>query len=179
MKNFKQYYEARTLINEAKANTHLTHLEELVLTQGERGYGIARGMVADLLSHLQGKSKRKVNTSVKWDGAPAIFAGKHPETGAFFVAKKSLFNKTPLFYTSIKEIKSSKGKRVLESPFRWRCKKCLEEGFADDIIEHCGIRTRQLAPISEESKVWFTDFIAQSEWKFFFFKQKTAYEIHR
>ena len=65
-----------------------------------------------------------------------------------------------------KEIKSSKGKRVLESPFRWRCKTCLEEGFADEIVEHCGIRTRQLAPISEESKVWFTDFIAQSEWKF-------------
>ena len=65
-----------------------------------------------------------------------------------------------------KEIKSSKGKSVLESPFRWRCKKCLEEGFADEIVEHCGIRTRQLAPISEESKVWFTGFIAQSEWKF-------------
>ena len=65
-----------------------------------------------------------------------------------------------------KEIKSSKGKRVLESPFRWRCKKCLEEGFADDIIEHCGIRTRQLAPILEESRDWFTDFIARSEWKF-------------
>ena len=95
MKNFKQYYEARTLINEAKANTHLTHLEELVLTQGERGYGIARGMVADLLSHLQGKSKRKVNTSVKWDGAPAVFAGKHPETGRFFVGTKSIFNNDP------------------------------------------------------------------------------------
>ena len=74
----------------------------------------------------------------------------------------------PEFIPSVeyKEIKSSNGKRVLESPFRWRCKKCLEEGFADEIVEHCGIRTRQLAPISEESKVWFTDFIAQSEWKF-------------
>lgn len=74
----------------------------------------------------------------------------------------------PEFIPSVesKEIKSSEGKRVLESPFRWRCKKCLEEGFADKIVEHCGIRTRQLAPISEESKVWFTDFIAQSEWKF-------------
>ena len=95
MKNFKDYHAARTLINEAKANTHLTHLEELVLTQGERGYGIARGFVSDLLSHLQGKSKRKVNTSVKWDGAPAIFAGKHPETGKFFVGTKSIFNRDP------------------------------------------------------------------------------------
>jgi len=95
MNNFKNYYEARVLINEAKANTHLTHLEELVLTQGERGYNIARGFVSDLLSHLQGKSKRKVNTSVKWDGAPAIFAGKHPETGKFFVGTKSIFNRDP------------------------------------------------------------------------------------
>ena len=96
MNNFKLYYEQYQLLEEAtKANTHLTHLEELVLTQGERGYDIARGFLSDLLSHLQGKSKRKVNTSVKWDGAPAIFAGKHPETGKFFVGTKSIFNKEP------------------------------------------------------------------------------------
>ncbi|MDB4430199.1 hypothetical protein N9273_00090 [bacterium] len=95
MNNFKDYYRDYTLLTEAKANTHLTHLEELVLTQGERGYTIARGFLADLMSHLQGKSKRKVNTSVKWDGAPAIFAGKHPETGKFFVGTKSIFNNEP------------------------------------------------------------------------------------
>jgi hypothetical protein len=95
MNNFKDFYRDHTLLTEAKANTHLTHLEELVLTQGERGYDIARGFLSDLLSHLQGKSKRKVNTSVKWDGAPAIFAGKHPETGKFFVGTKSIFNKEP------------------------------------------------------------------------------------
>ena len=95
MNNFKEFYMSTRLLTEAKANTHLTHLEELVLTQGERGYDIARGFLSDLLSHLQGKSKRKVNTSVKWDGAPAIFAGKHPETGRFFVGTKSIFNKDP------------------------------------------------------------------------------------
>lgn len=95
MRNFKQFHQDSQLLTEAKANTHLTHLEELVLTQGERGYGVARSMVADLLSKLQGKTKRKVNTSVKWDGAPAIFAGKHPETGKFFVGTKSIFNREP------------------------------------------------------------------------------------
>jgi len=95
MNSFKEFYHSSRLLTEAKANTHLTHLEELVLTQGERGYNIARGFVTDLLSHLQGKSKRKVNTSVKWDGAPAIFAGKHPETGKFFVGTKSIFNRDP------------------------------------------------------------------------------------
>ena len=95
MKTFKLYFEQYKLLNEAKANTHLTHLEELILTKGEGGYKTARGFITDLLSHLQGKSKRKVNTSVKWDGAPAIFAGKHPETGKFFVGTKSIFNREP------------------------------------------------------------------------------------
>ena len=45
--------------------------------------------------------------TVKWDGAPAIFCGKHPETNQFFVAKKSLFNKEPKFYTSEQQIKDA------------------------------------------------------------------------
>jgi len=94
MKTFKLYFEQYELLTEAKANTHLTHLEELVLTKGEAGYKTARGFITDLLSHLQGKSKRKVNTTVKWDGAPAMFVGKHPDTGKFFVGTKSVFNKT-------------------------------------------------------------------------------------
>ena len=57
MKNFKQYYEAYSLLEEKAANTHLTHLEELVLTKGKDGYATARGFLTDLLSHLQGKSK--------------------------------------------------------------------------------------------------------------------------
>ena len=95
MNNFKQYYEAYSLLEEKAANTHLTHLEELVLTKGKDGYATARGFLTDLLSHLQGKSKRKIGTTVKWDGAPAIFCGIHPETGKFFVGTKSIFNREP------------------------------------------------------------------------------------
>jgi len=110
MKNFKLYYEHYQLIEEAtKANTHLTHLEELILTKGEAGYGTARGFITDLLSHLQGKSKRKVNTSVKWDGAPAIFAGKHPDTGKFFVGTKSIFNREPKINYSDNDIEMNHG----------------------------------------------------------------------
>ena len=42
------------MINEAKANTHLTHLEELILTQGESGYKQAREFLIELI-----KFKRK------------------------------------------------------------------------------------------------------------------------
>lgn len=79
----------------AKANTHLTHLEELVLTQGSAGYGMARAFLLELLKVLKGNTKSKIQTSVKWDGAPAIFAGTNPENGRFFVGTKSIFNKVP------------------------------------------------------------------------------------
>ena len=44
---------------------------------------------------LAGSASGRVNMSVKWDGAPAIIAGKNPENGKFFVGTKSVFNKTP------------------------------------------------------------------------------------
>tara|TARA_R110002012_G_scaffold317889_1_gene535155 strand:- start:1742 stop:3859 length:2118 start_codon:yes stop_codon:yes gene_type:complete len=83
------------IIEEGKANTHLTHLEELVLTQGPKGYSMARAFLLELLETLKGNSRSKVSTSVKWDGAPAIFAGVNPENGKFFVGTKSIFNKVP------------------------------------------------------------------------------------
>lgn len=79
----------------AKANTHLTHLEELVLTRGPEGYKMARAFLLELLKTLKGNTKSKIQTSVKWDGAPAIFAGINPENGKFFVGTKSIFNKVP------------------------------------------------------------------------------------
>lgn len=95
MKNFKLYFEQYQLIEE-NAKGHLTHLEELLLTKGERGYDQARTYLLDLLGMLQGKHKRKIKMSVKWDGAPFIMAGKHPQNGQHFVATKSAFNKEPL-----------------------------------------------------------------------------------
>ena len=109
MRNFKDFHKDSQLLTEAKANTHLTHLEELVLTQGERGYGTARKMVSDLLNKLNGKTKRAVNTSVKWDGAPAIFAGKHPETGKFFVGTKSIFNREPKINYTAADVEMNHG----------------------------------------------------------------------
>ena len=83
------------LLTEAKANTHLTHLEELILTQGASGYKTARSFLIEMLKNLKGNSDAKVNTSVKWDGAPAIFAGINPDNKQFFVGTKSIFNKEP------------------------------------------------------------------------------------
>lgn len=92
MKTFKQYI----LSEAAKANTHLTHLEELVLKKGDAGYKTARKFIIDLLNHLETNSG-KIGTTVKWDGAPAIFTGINPDNGKFFVGTKSIFNINPKF----------------------------------------------------------------------------------
>ena len=39
------------------------------------------------------KSGKQVRITVKWDGAPAIFAGTNPENGKFFVGTKGVFAK--------------------------------------------------------------------------------------
>lgn len=93
----------------AKANTHLTHLEELVLTQGEQGYKMARTFLVELLKTLKGNTGSKIQTSVKWDGAPAIFAGVNPENGKFFVGTKSIFNKVPKINYTEKDIIENHG----------------------------------------------------------------------
>ena len=95
MKKFKLYFEQYQLLEE-NAKGHLTHLEELLLTKGERGYDEARTYILDLLGMLQGKHKRKIKMSVKWDGAPFIMAGKHPDNGQHFVATKGAFNVEPV-----------------------------------------------------------------------------------
>ena len=97
------------MITEAKANTHLTHLEELVLTQGAKGYKQAKSFLIELLKNLAGNSNTKINTSVKWDGAPAIFTGINPDNGKFFVGTKSVFNKVPKINYTMEDIDMNHG----------------------------------------------------------------------
>ena len=83
------------LLNEDK-NTHLEHLEDDIINNGYAGGQNAIAFLQELSKMLSGNSKKSVNVSVKWDGAPAIVAGPSPENGKFFVGTKSVFNKTIL-----------------------------------------------------------------------------------
>ena len=98
-------------------NLHLEHLEDEIINQGIDGGRGAINFLQGLRDMLKGNSNSSVNMTVKWDGAPAIFCGKHPETNQFFVAKKSLFNKEPKFYTSEHEIKNSDLSGQLQEKF--------------------------------------------------------------
>ena len=94
------------LITEDKAgkNLHLEHLEDEILNYGVDGGRAAINFLRSLRDMLAGSSRTSVNMTVKWDGAPAIFAGIDPSDGKFFVAKKSVFNATPKLYKTNAEI---------------------------------------------------------------------------
>jgi|TARA_Y200000002_G_C22677545_1_gene662732 hypothetical protein len=91
----------------AVKNLHLEHLEDEIINNGIDGGRASITFLLALRDMMKGNAKKKFNMTVKWDGAPAIFCGKHPEDGRFFVAKKSLFNKEPKFYCSVSEIKNA------------------------------------------------------------------------
>ncbi len=95
--NFKEF------ITEQK-NTHMTHIEDKVIYGGVNGTREAILALRSLRDMLGGVHDG--NVSVKWDGAPAIFCGTDPRDGKFFVAKKGIFNKNPMVYKSVKEVKA-------------------------------------------------------------------------
>ena len=71
--------------------THLEHIEDVILYDGFDGGKRVVDYFRGLLITLQGTSAESMSVSVKWDGAPAVVCGTHPETGKFFVATKSAF----------------------------------------------------------------------------------------
>jgi hypothetical protein len=85
-------------------NTHMTHVEDLVFDGGVDGTRQAIKFLQDLRDMLAGNSKTKITATVKWDGAPAVFAGIDPTDKKFFVAKKGVFNKNPIVYKTNAEI---------------------------------------------------------------------------
>jgi len=100
-------------------NLHLEHIEDDILNFGVVGARASINFLRSLRDMLSGSSRSSINMTVKWDGAPAIFAGVDPSDNKFFVAKKSVFNKTPLLYKTASEIDTdTKLPQSLKSKFK-------------------------------------------------------------
>ena len=97
MKKFTSY------LTETK-NTHMEHIEDNVLNGGVQGARESIKFLRSLRDMLSGSSGSAVSVSVKWDGAPAVFAGNDPSDGRFFVAKKGIFAKNPKVYKTPEEV---------------------------------------------------------------------------
>lgn len=94
---------------EAK-NTHITHLEDDIFLSGHDGAMNSIRFVREVVKAFSSSVNTQLNLSVKWDGAPAIFAGINPENGRFFVGTKGVFNKNAkLNYTKADVEKNHSG----------------------------------------------------------------------
>ena len=101
-------FKSHTL-SESK-NLHMEHLEDIIYNEGSSGVDSGIAFLESITDMLGSKASSSTNITVKWDGAPAIFAGIHPETKKFFVATKSLFNKNAkINYTNADIAKNHSG----------------------------------------------------------------------
>lgn len=78
----------------------------MIFNEGVLGTRKAINFLRDLRDMLAGHNKSSISRTVKWDGAPAVFAGIDPRDGKFFVAKKGIFNKNPKVYKTPADVKA-------------------------------------------------------------------------
>lgn len=85
---------------------HIEHLEDHPINDGSKGFDHAVGALHQVHQHII-SGAHDSSLTMKHDGSPSIVYGHHPETGKFFVASKSAFNKTPkINYTPADIIKN-------------------------------------------------------------------------
>jgi hypothetical protein len=87
---------------------HIHHAEDRPFFHGESGFEHAHGALMGAHHHtVQGVQSNKL--TMKYDGSPAVVFGHHPETGKFFVASKSAFNKNPKINYTPEDVDNNHG----------------------------------------------------------------------
>ena len=99
MRSFSQYITEETI-----KNLHMEHIEDEVFNNGVVGARESILFLRSIRDMLSGSSKSSVDITVKFDGAPAIFAGVDPADGKFFVGTKGVFNKNPKIIKSPSDV---------------------------------------------------------------------------
>lgn len=82
-------------VNQTGQLTHINHIEDNVFGGRDSTEKAIQTLLAVHHSLKNGKMVPNLSISTKYDGAPAIIFGKDPEQNRFFVATKSMFNRTP------------------------------------------------------------------------------------
>ena len=88
--------------------THLEHAEDHPINAGHEGTKHALNTLRQTAKALRG-DQSSVRLMTKYDGSPSIVFGRHPETGKFFVASKSAFNKDPKINYTPEDIERNHG----------------------------------------------------------------------
>lgn len=87
---------------------HIHHAEDRPLLHGAVGFNHAIGALNKAHEHIK-RGEKSSSLTMKYDGSPAVVFGHHPQTGRFFVASKSAFNKTPKINYSHEDVDRNHG----------------------------------------------------------------------
>ena len=74
----------------SQKNTHLEHPEDLVVMHDD-GVIAVQKIFSAIITHMLEHGQTPSWLTIKYDGAPAIFYGRDPESGRFFISTKSVF----------------------------------------------------------------------------------------
>ena len=111
MKSFKQYirpYLSEEVDAQFGKLKHLEHAEDHPFKDGLAGFHRAVDTLNSVHEALKG-GQNDTRITTKYDGAPSVVFGHHPQTGKFFVATKSAFNKDPKINYSDEDIERNHG----------------------------------------------------------------------
>jgi len=112
-------------------NLHLEHLEDEVLNGGVQGVSMAFKFLDALQEMMGGSAKSSVKITTKWDGAPAIFCGKDPADGQFFVGTKSVFAQNPKLCKTPKDVDEFYSESGLNPKLKIALAKLKDVGIPD------------------------------------------------
>jgi hypothetical protein len=147
MLKLKQYIQLTEEAAEEGAKLkHITHAEDRPLFHGAAGYGHAKGALQQAHQHMA-TGKSDSNLTTKFDGSPSIVYGHHPETGKFFVATKSAFNKTPKLNYNAKDVDANHGHAPgladkLKAALKHLPKIAPKQGIYQGDVMHSGVKSK-------------------------------------
>ena len=126
---------------------HLEHAEDHIMNAGMEGFAHAYHNLEDVHDQLQGK-QNKTTIMTKYDGSPSIVFGHHPETGRFFVATKSAFNKNPKLNYTPSDIEKNHAdspglQEKLKQALHHLPKVMPDKGVYQGDLMHTGIKSKE------------------------------------
>lgn len=136
-------------------NLHMEHLEDSVFNEGSAGVLDAIRFLESIKNMLTSSEESGIRVTVKWDGAPAVFAGTNPENGKFFVGTKSIFNKvTPKINYTNADIDSNHSGN-LASKLKVALKYMPDLGIKD-VLQGDLLFTDDVAPEKIDGEIYYT-----------------------
>ena len=136
-------------------NLHMEHLEDSVFNEGSAGVLDAIRFLESIKNMLTSSEKSGIRVTVKWDGAPAVFAGTNPENDKFFVGTKSIFNKvTPKINYTNADIDSNHSGN-LANKLKIALKYMPDLGIKD-VLQGDLLFTDDVAPEKIDGEIYYT-----------------------